>query len=155
VVGLIIALPALVAFALREVRPDFVRLLVSAVLVAAGTVVVRLCRHPQLTAPWLRHRWHLGDRTAKRLASVVLSALVGLVAAVGPVAAILALFLFSLLGMADDTSRIWAGLIFMGVGGGALVNILARRLRARSAGGDRRRDRPRRKTTAVPTELRR
>ena len=64
------------------VVPGIGGLVTAAVFVATGSVLVALCRHPQLTARWLRYRWHLGRNTARRLASVVLSVMVGLIAVV-------------------------------------------------------------------------
>lgn len=132
-IGLIVTTTHLLAVATQEVAPYVAGLITAAVLVTAGSILIRLCRHPQLTARWLRYRWHLGRHTTRRLGSAVLTVLVGLIAATGPVIAILSLFFLSLLGFGEDTGNVLAGLVFAGAGGGALLDILARRLRARTA----------------------
>jgi hypothetical protein len=101
---------------------------------AAGVLLLRRCRHPMLGMGWVWGRGLASPFTFRRLASVVLTVLLGVVAVVIPLAALIGAFLLSLVD--DDvngTSRLVAYALILGLALGWLIDRGAQRLRARNA----------------------
>jgi len=98
-----------------------------------GVPLVRFCRHPQLTAAWLRYWPRLDRINPRRLAAALLTLLLAALAVAFPLAAVTFLVLMSLIDLGDGNESLIAGLSFAAAAVGYGIDHLARRLRARTA----------------------
>ncbi|MFC5834409.1 hypothetical protein [Nonomuraea insulae] len=117
----------------REARVDVAGLLTGVVLGAGGLLVLRRCAHPSLTATWLfRHRRRIASPSLRRVASVSLSMILGILVTALPFAGLIGVLLISLVEPVQAVGRFVAYGVVLAVMAGFLLDRAAQRLRARN-----------------------